>query len=246
MGGLPDITLQPPDKTPTMRAPISVIIPTLNAATTLPGCAAALMEGLNAGLIRELIVTDGGSTDATCQVADGIGAEVVTGPASRGGQIRRGCDAAKSDWLLILHADTQLAPGWADAVADHMAHATPATFRLAYDHRGGGATITAAWANLRTWIFRLPYGDQGLLIRSETLREIGNYPDIPLMEDVALARRLPGITILPTTARTSFARYAAEGWLRRGAKNLTLLLRYLAGADPHALAQAYRRSSRRS
>jgi rSAM/selenodomain-associated transferase 2 len=229
-----------------MRAPVSVIIPTLNAATTLPSCAAALMEGLNAGLIREVIVTDGGSTDATCQIADEIGAEIVTGPPSRGGQIRRGCQVAKAEWLLILHADTQLAPGWSEPVADHLGQTAPATFRLAYDLRGAGATITAAWANLRTRIFRLPYGDQGMLIRSETLGQIGHYPDIPLMEDVALARRLPALKILPVTARTSFARYAGEGWLRRGARNLWLLLRYLAGADPHALVQAYRRSSRRS
>lgn len=229
-----------------MRAPLSVIIPTLNAARTLPGCAAALMEGLNAGLIRELIVTDGGSTDTTAEIADGIGAEVIAGPPSRGGQLRRAVDAAKSDWLLILHADTQLDPGWTDAVAAHLVHDTPAYFRLAYDAKGVGPRIVAAWANLRSRIFKLPYGDQGLLVRSETLRQIGNYPDIPLMEDVAVARRLTGLTELPVTARTSFARYAADGWVRRGRRNLILLLRYLRGADPHVLAQAYRRSSRRS
>lgn len=229
-----------------MPAPLSVIIPTLNAAATLPGCAAALMEGLNAGLICEVIVTDGGSQDATLEIADAIGADCVTGPAGRGGQLRRGCDAARADWLLIVHADTQLGAGWADAVAAHLAQTTPATFRLAYDARGMGPRLVAAWANLRTRLFRLPYGDQGLLIRSETLGQIGTYPDIPLMEDVAIARRLPALTVLDATARTSFARYAAEGWVRRGARNLLLLLRYLCGADPHVLAQAYRRSSRRS
>ncbi len=229
-----------------MRAPVSVIIPTLNAATTLPGCAAALMEGLDAGLIREVIVSDGGSTDATLSVAESIGAEIVTGPASRGGQLRRGCAAGQGAWLLILHADTQLEPGWSDAVADHLSHGTPATFRLAYDARGMGPRVTAAWANLRTRILRLPYGDQGMLIRSDMLKDLGGYPDIALMEDVALARRLPALNVLDATARTSFARYAAEGWLRRGARNLILLLRYLTGSDPHVLAQAYRRSSRRS
>ena len=219
-----------------MRAPLSVIIPTLNAAQSLPGCAAALMEGLNAGLIREVIVTDGGSTDATLEIADAIGAEVVAGPPSRGGQLRRGCEAAKGEWLLVLHADTQLGAGWADAVTDHLGDDRPATFRLSYDTKGTGPRITAAWANLRTRLFRLPYGDQGLLIRSETLMQIGNYPDIPLT----------ALSVIDVTARTSFARYAAEGWLQRGGRNLLLLIRYLCGADPHALAQAYRRSSRRS
>ena len=234
-----------------MRAPLSIIIPTLNAETALPGCAASLMEGVNAGLIRELIVSDGGSSDATSRIAAEVGAMVITGAASRGGQIGRGVDAAGGEWLLILHADTQLSPGWSDAVAAHMTaagsqEALPAYFRLAFDHPGIGARITAAWANLRSRLFALPYGDQGLLIRAEQLRAAGGYPDLPLMEDVALSRRLSRLRGLPVTARTSFARYASEGWMRRGARNLLLLIRYLFGADPHVLAQAYRRSSRRS
>lgn len=229
-----------------MRAPISVIIPTLNAARTLPGCAASLMEGLDAGLIREVIVSDGGSTDDTAAIARSLGAEVLTGPPSRGGQLGRGCAAGQGDWLLILHADTQLDPGWTGPVAAHLASERPAHFRLTFDARGAGARITAGWANLRSRLFGLPYGDQGLLIRAAQLEDLGGYADIPLMEDVDLARRLPKVTRLPVTARTSAARYVREGWLRRGLRNLTLLLRYRLGADPHALAQAYRPSSRRS
>lgn len=229
-----------------MRAPISVIIPTLNAATALPGCAAALMEGLDAALIREVIVTDGGSDDDTHAVAEGIGAKLVRGPASRGGQLRRGCAEARGDWLMILHADTQLDPGWAEPVAAHLAGDRPAHFRLAFDRGGAGAALTAGWANLRSRAFGLPYGDQGLLIRRDMLAAAGGYADIPLMEDVDLVRRLPRLVRLPVTARTSAARYVREGWLRRGRRNLTLLMRYYAGADPSVLAQAYRQSSRRS
>ena len=79
-----------------MRAPISVVIPTLNAEAPLTGCLTALMEGLEAGLIRELIISDGGSTDMTLTLAEAWGAEIVTGPASRGGQLRRGCAKARS------------------------------------------------------------------------------------------------------------------------------------------------------
>ena len=103
-----------------MRAPISVVIPTLNAEAPLTGCLTALMEGLEAGLIRELIISDGGSTDMTLTLADAWGAEIVTGPASRGGQLRRGCAKAQSDWLLVLHADTRLAPGWTGPVTAHL------------------------------------------------------------------------------------------------------------------------------
>lgn len=229
-----------------MRAPISVIIPTLDAATGLAGCAAALMEGLQAGLIRELVVTDGGSSDGTLRIAQEIGAVVVSGPASRGGQLGRGCRAAQGEWLLVLHADTQLDPGWTGAVAGHLASDRPAHFRLAFDRTGAAGRMVAGWANLRSRVFGLPYGDQGLLVRRDVLERAGGYADIPLMEDVDLVRRLPPMAALPVTARTSAARYVREGWLRRGARNLMLLLRYRAGADPHALAQAYRPSSRRS
>ncbi|MEP5182409.1 glycosyltransferase, partial [Tateyamaria sp.] len=103
-----------------MRAPISVVIPTLNAEASLTGCLTALMEGLEAGLIRELIISDGGSTDMTLTLAEAWGAEIVSGPASRGGQLRRGCAKAQSDWLLVLHADTRLAPGWTGPVTAHL------------------------------------------------------------------------------------------------------------------------------
>ena len=227
-----------------MRAPISVIIPTLNAEAELPGCLAALAEGLVAGLIRELIVSDGGSTDDTCRMADSAGAELVIGPPSRGGQLRRGAAAARGEWLLILHADTRLASGWAEAVQTHLARegAGPAYFRLAFRARGLMPRLVAGWANLRARLFALPYGDQGLLLRRTDYDRAGGYPDQPLMEDVALVRALGRpLTALPAQARTSAARYLRDGWLRRGARNLWTLMRYALGADPAALAARYRR-----
>jgi rSAM/selenodomain-associated transferase 2 len=226
-----------------LRARISVIVPTLNAADALPPCLGALIEGLAHGLIRELIVTDGGSTDATTLIATEAGAEVLAGPPSRGGQLRRGCDVAAGDWLLILHADTVLAPGWAQVVADHIARdpGTPAWFRLAFDDPGFMAGFVAGWANLRARLFGLPYGDQGVLVSRADYDRAGGYPDQPLMEDVALARALGRMTALPVTARTSAARYRRDGWLRRGARNLWTLIRYLAGADPEVLAARYRK-----
>lgn len=230
-----------------MRAPVSVIIPTLNAEDELPGCLTALGEGLVLGLIRELVVSDGGSTDATRRIAEAAGAEVITGPPSRGGQLRRGVAAARGEWLLILHADTQLAPGWAEAVAAHLAQGGgPAYFRLAFRARGLRPALVAGWANLRAGLFGLPYGDQGLLLRREEYERAGGYPDQPLMEDVALVwalrRGLGGrMTELPAQARTSALRYQRGGWLRRGGRNLWTLLRYVLGADPEALAVRYRR-----
>jgi rSAM/selenodomain-associated transferase 2 len=223
-----------------MRAKLSVVIPTLNAETALARSLPALAEGLSAGLIRELVISDGGSDDATLTIAGEAGAEIVTGAPSRGGQLRRGAEAAQGDWLLFLHADTVLPPGWADLVLAHLPTGRPGHFRLKFDTSGPAAAIVAGWANLRARLFHLPYGDQGLLISRADYDATGGYPDQPLMEDVAMALNLGcRLTILPDTVTTSADRYRRDGWLRRGARNLSLLLRYLAGADPERLARRY-------
>lgn len=224
-----------------MPAPISIVIPTLNAEAVLPDCLQALMEGLHAGLIRELVISDGGSADQTPEIADEAGAAFLTGPASRGGQLRRGCAQAKGDWLLIVHADTVLQDGWTKAVADHLQTGKPAAFRLAFRSNGLAPNWVAGWANLRSRVFGLPYGDQGLLLPRHTYLAAGGYLDQPLMEDVALARKLPRITLLSPRAVTSSERYERTGWFLRGARNLWTLLRYFLGADPEVLAQSYRR-----
>lgn len=225
-----------------MRAALSVVIPTLDAGRALPACLAALFEGLRDGLIREVIVSDGGSTDETRAMAEAAGAVVLTGAPSRGGQLRRGAAAARGAWILFLHADTVLPEGWAGAARAQMARGGAAAFRLSFDAGGIAPRLVAGWANLRSGLLGLPYGDQGLLIERDRYERAGGHPDIPLMEDVALARALRGrIALLPLAVRTSAARYRREGWLRRGAHNLWLLLRYLCGADPARLAARYRR-----
>lgn len=225
-----------------LASKVSIVIPTLNAEQHLPRCLESLVEGLPAGLIRELVISDGGSTDATTDMADSVGAVLVNGPPSRGGQLRRGVKAAQAEWLLILHADTVLSPGWAQVVIDHIRDDGPsAYFQLAFRARGMMPSLVAGWANLRAGAFALPYGDQGLLVRQSDYERAGGYRDQPLMEDVALVRALGRPLVrLDATATTSAARYQAEGWLRRGARNHWTLLRYLAGADPSRLAATYR------
>lgn len=226
-----------------MRAPISVIIPTLNAASGLPACLGALGEGLEAGLIRELIISDGGSTDDTLRIADAAGALIIEGAPSRGGQMRRGAFAAQGRWLLFLHADTVLEAGWGQAVLDAIADGSHAYyFDLAFDIDGLRPRFVARWANWRSRRFHLPYGDQGLLISRYMYDEVGGHPDQPLMEDVALAHALgPRLVTLSATAMTSAEKYQRQGWFRRGMRNLWTLLRYYAGASADDLASSYRR-----
>ena len=227
-----------------MRAPLSIIIPTLDAASELPATLAALAPGLEAGLIRELILSDGGSGDGTAAVAEEAGAILVGGPRGRGGQLARGAAEAQGEWLLFLHADTHLGEGWTRALFDHLRdHPGKAGhFRLAFRATGTGARLVSRWANLRARAFGLPYGDQGLLISRRLYDEVGGYPDIALMEDVAIARALrKRLVPIAATAWTSAERYRRQGWLRRGTRNLMTLTRYLLGADPAKLARSYSR-----
>ncbi len=225
-----------------MRAPLSIIIPTLNAGGDLTGTLAALMPGLEAGLVRELIVSDGGSTDGTRVIAEDAGATFITGATGRGGQLARGADAAQGDWLLFIHADSWLSPGWSAPVGLHMSinNGNAGVFRLAFRAHGFNARFVAGWANFRTRLFGLPYGDQCLLISRETYDNIGGFQDIPLMEDVAIARALRGkITVLDHVVVTGAERYLDGGWYRRGARNLLILLRYILGTAPDRLVKTY-------
>lgn len=227
-----------------MRAPVSIIIPTLNAAGGLPLVLGALGDGLEAGLIRELVVSDGGSTDGTVALAQGAGADVVQGAAGRGGQLARGAGVAQGEWLLFLHGDTVLGEGWARAVLTHLAEGPGQAgyFRLTFRADGLAPRIVAGWANQRSRWLGLPYGDQALLISRELYDAVGGFADIPLMEDVAMARALRGkLHVLDATAFTSAEKYLKHGWMRRGARNLMTLARYLNGTDPESLARAYRR-----
>lgn len=228
-----------------MSAPLSIIIPTLNAADRIGPCLGAVGEGLSEGVIREVIIADGGSDDAIAEIAETLGATFLTAPRGRGQQLAAGAEAATGAWLLFLHADTVLPQGWHMPVIDHIRSAPDkaACFRLRFDSADFMAGVTAGWANLRTRLFGLPYGDQALLIPAGLYQRSGGYPPIPLMEDVALARRLDRsrIVLLPASVTTSADRYSREGWLRRGWRNLTTLALYFAGVAPEKLAERYRR-----
>ena len=222
------------------RAPVSVVIPTLDAEPGLVALMADLVPG--ADLLREVVVSDGGSSDGTAAAARGAGARVAEGPPGRGGQIARGCTLAAGDWIWVLHADTGLPAGWPAAVRAHLATGAAGWARLAFRSEAAAARRVAAWANWRARHLGLPYGDQGLLIPRALLEAAGGYEDVPLMEDVRLVRRLRGrLREMDLTVTTSAARYEGEGWTRRGARNLGLLARHAVGASPQSLAARYRR-----
>lgn len=224
---------------------LSVIIPTLDAAATLPATLAALEPARADGLLREVLVVDGGSADATAGIAATWGARVLDAPRGRGPQLSAAGAAAAGEWLLFLHADTRLAPGWVAAARAFMAQPgseeRAAAFRLALDDTDPRARRIERLANWRGHAWGLPYGDQGLLIARAFYRDLGGYQPLPLMEDVDLARRIGRrrIVHLEAEAMTSAARYRRDGWWLRPLRNLALLGLYYLGAPPGLLKRLY-------
>lgn len=146
-----------------MRAPLSIVIPTLDAEALLPPVLTALMEGVEAGLLRELVFSDGGSTDETKALAEAVGARFVSGAPDRAGQIARGVAASSGDWLLLLDPATVPLYGWVEASGAAIARATPGGFRLRA--RGGRADrLAAGWANLRLRYLARPSPAHPLLL----------------------------------------------------------------------------------
>ncbi|MDA1098321.1 MAG: TIGR04283 family arsenosugar biosynthesis glycosyltransferase [Proteobacteria bacterium] len=224
---------------------ISVVIPTLNAAAGLPATLAALKPGQDAGLIQEVLISDGGSTDGTQTVAQAAGARVVSGPAGRGGQLQRGAMASGGEWLLFLHGDTVLDFEWLFAAEDFLADANnsarAAAFRFALDDGRPAARRLERLVAWRCAKFGLPYGDQGLLLSRRFYGQVGGFRDLPLMEDVDLVRRIGRrrLSLLAVTARTSSRRYRRGGYWRRPARNLLCLALYFMGVPPRFLTRLY-------
>lgn len=224
---------------------LSIVIPTYNAGASLRRSLPPLASFEAVGLLHEVILADGGSDDATAAIAEDSGAVLITAPRGRGSQLAAGGAAARGAWLLFLHADTALDPGWENAVRTFIADPANAN-RAAYfgyrlDDRALTARLLEAVVGLRCRLLRLPYGDQGLLISRDHYRRLGGYRDIPLMEDVDIVRRIGWrrLAALPCDAVTSAVRYRRDGYLRRPLRNLFCLMLYFLGVPPRTILRFY-------
>ena len=185
---------------------ISVVIPTANSERHLPRCFDGLIPSAVRGMVREVIVSDAGSSDATLAIADAAGAHVVHARKGRGAQLVDGAAIAKSEWLLFLHPETALEPGWDVEAESFMSQEIlerprAAVFRFALEDFSGDARRAEAKAALRTMLFALPYGDQGLLIPKRLYHRLGGYRALPDMEDADLVRRIGRRRLIRLRAR---------------------------------------------
>jgi rSAM/selenodomain-associated transferase 2 len=227
---------------------ISVVIPTLNAERKLAPTLAALVPAVVEGIVQEAIVVDGGSTDETRAIAEAAGTHLIEAPLGRGSQLDAGARASRSDWLLFLHADTVLDPGWAEEAQGFIKRVqtgrrdeAAAAFRFALDDDGAMPRFIERLVAWRCRLFGLPYGDQGLLISRRLYRRLGGFRPLPLMEDVDLVRRLKRreLVMLQSRAVTSGERYRREGYLARSLRNLGCMLLYYLRVPPRVLARIY-------
>ena len=227
-----------------MPALLSIVIPTLNSANLISPTLLSLSEGIEANLIKELIISDGNSIDDIKKLSNEIGAVFIKGQKGRGIQLHRGAMKATGEWILFIHSDTVLPPGWATTFLKHIKDQENAGYcKLSFNDPSLMAKVMSFGANLRSSIFKLPYGDQGLLISKKLYNEIGGYPDLPLMEDVAIVKLLKQkIQLVPVTIKTSAFKYKRDGWLKRSINNITLLIRFKFGANPRELAKLYYRN----
>lgn len=214
---------------------ISVVIPTLNAEQGLAATLTALVPAAVEGLVREVIVVDGGSTDRTLKIAETSGAEIVRAAEGRGMQLAAGAERARFPWLLFLHADTVLDVGWereASAFIERVdigqREPAAAVFGFALDDLGILPRLVEAGVAVRSSLLRLPYGDQGLLIPAPLYRQIGGYKPLPIMEDVDIVRRLgrSRTILLRSRAVTSATRYRRDGYMLRVLRNWSCLTLY--------------------
>ena len=222
-------------------ARLSIIVPALNEAASIEATLAALAALRQRG--AEVIVVDGGSSDATVDVAAGGADQVVVAERGRARQMNAGARCASGDMLLFLHADTVL-PADADAqIARALERGRWGRFDIAIVGGSRWLGLVALLMNWRSRLTGICTGDQGLYLTRQLFDALGGFADLPLMEDVEFSRRARRIA--RPVAIAARAQTSGRRWERRGVWRTILLMwslrwRYFFGADPDALARRYR------
>lgn len=225
-------------------ARVSVIIPTVNEESSV---ADAVESALKAGAL-EIIVADGGSEDATTDVARQAGAStVVTSERGRGAQLAAGAASASGEWLLFLHADNLLGSECLKQIQGTQIHSTADTDWGAFYQRIQNDALPyrlLEWGNAaRVRLRKMPFGDQAMFVRRSVYESVGGFQPVPLMEDVELAMRLRRTSrprLLPGPVLVDSRRWQRRGVIRQTARNWFIQAAYACGVSESTLASWYR------
>lgn len=226
-------------------AKISIIIPVLNEANVIQ----QILNQVRSSAV-EIIVVDGGSRDETVEIVKSLGDRVIHSLPGRAYQMNAGARAASGEVLLFLHADTRLPDGFAELI--HQTLARPKTiagaFALKIDGRQAGLRWVEWGVKVRSRYFQMPYGDQALFLKADTFHHFGGFPELPIMEDFELVRRLRRkgkVAIAPASVLTSARRWEKLGVLRTTLLNQVIIAAYLLGVSPARIVRWYRGDRRR-
>jgi len=220
---------------------ISVVIPTFNEAKNIADTIVPLLDSFN----TEIIVSDGGSSDATREIAEKFGVRVVSSASGRAVQMNVGARCSRGEILLFLHADTTLPANWDTIIRETISSADTAVgaFRFRVRERLFGISLVEWGTNIRAKWFQRPYGDQALFLKRNLFKELGNYPELPILEDLALvkmAQKYGKITIVSQWAETSGRRWQRYGVLGTTLQNQVILLGAFLGVSLFTLTDYYR------
>jgi rSAM/selenodomain-associated transferase 2 len=219
---------------------VSVIIPVLNEEKII----GATLREVIILQPHEIIVVDGGSDDRSREICRQAGVQLLNSERGRARQMNNGARRATGDALLFLHADTKLPASATRDITNALSDwkCLGGRFDLELEGRHWMLKVIGALINYRSRATRVGTGDQAIFVRREVFMRIGGYPDMPLMEDIALCRalkRLGGIACLRSRVVTSARRWESDGVWRTIARMWTLKFLYLAGVSPARLKQFY-------
>jgi len=219
---------------------ISVVIPVLNEESAL----AATVVSARGPAVREVIVVDGGSSDGTPALAERLADRVLRGPRGRAVQMNAGAAVAAAEVVLFLHADTRLPESFAAAVLAALAdpRAVGGRFDVSLQPGSPLLALTGALINLRSRLSRIATGDQAIFVRRRVFDDLGGFPPLPLMEDIAFSRALKRagrIVCLREKVITSSRRWRRDGVLRTILLMWSLRLLYFCGVSPARLRRVY-------
>lgn len=218
---------------------LSIIIPVLNEANILEKTLSRLQPELAS---HELIIVDGGSSDASVCIAEKYG-RVLRSARGRAKQLNAGAAAATGNIFLFLHADVWLEPGAISAVERALSSGyVGGGFRQKIDGKNVLYRAIEIAGNLRGEYLRVFYGDSGIFLTRNDFQQIGGFPDVPILEEMGFSkklRRLGKTTLIAPCIHLSARRWESNGIVRTTLNNWLITLLYFVGVSPEKLARLY-------
>ena len=218
----------------------SIIVPTLNEELVLEKTLIQIQQ-LSP---HELIVSDGGSTDKTCPIAQKYSHRVVTGPSGRAAQMNTGAEKATGDLLLFLHADNRLEPESYQKMLENMKSPKwiGGAFTLCIESDKWSINLITLLANIRSRYFGMAYGDQGFFVRTKVFKDMNGFSPLPIFEDLDFYHRLKKkgpVILLKEKAHTSPRRWIKEGVAFTTVRNILIAILFGLGIPARTLTKWY-------